>query len=192
MDQSSAKVGGVMRSVPLSRTPSQSRNSPATCQPKHSLTLASKWLPIPTMLRTQKVLSDMKAAESQWFSLPLSCHVQALQQCWRTAAHLVPEMLIRFKAGPRNRSFPGPGLHKHQDSHRCACGFGCGNIPSFSCSGTFTIQSSATNHPVLRVPIVRRCPDNHARQVTFLTALSFFSQASDKPGWALPTTAPAS
>lgn len=73
MDQSSAKVGGVMRSVPLSRTPSQSRNSPATCQPKHSLTLASKWLPIPTMLRTQKVLSDMKAAESQWFSLPLSC-----------------------------------------------------------------------------------------------------------------------
>lgn len=73
-------------------------------------------------------------------------------------------MLIRFKAGPRNRSFPGPGLHKHQDSHRCACGFGCGNIPSFSCSGTFTIQSSATNHPVLRVPIVRRCPDNHARQ----------------------------
>lgn len=25
------------------------------------------------MLRTQKVLSDTEAAESQWFSLPLSC-----------------------------------------------------------------------------------------------------------------------
>lgn len=38
-----------------------------------SLPMAIKWLPIPTMVRTQQVLSEMEAAEPQGFPLPLSC-----------------------------------------------------------------------------------------------------------------------
>lgn len=45
-----------------------------------------------TKVRAQQVPSEMEAAEPQGFPFPsLVLCIQSLQQCWRTAAHLVPD-----------------------------------------------------------------------------------------------------
>lgn len=179
-----------MRSVPLQNS-LQVQNSPGTCQTKQSLPLASKWLPIPTTVRTQQVLSEMEAAEPWGFPLPLCC-------VFRHCSSAEEQQLIlcqskkRCSSGSRLAQRTEPPLGQAYTSTKTATrGFGCGNIHSF-CSWTFANQSSATNHTVLRVPIVRRCPDNRARQVNISDSTVIFSQASDKPGRALPTTALAS
>lgn len=165
-----------MRSLPLQN--SQTRSSPATCQPKHSLTLASKWLPIPTMVRTQQVL---EAAEPQEFSLPLSC---VFRHC-SSAEEQQFILYQRCSSGSRLAQGTEASLGQAYTSTKTATdALMVLDVRTSPASPAHVrLQTRALPQTtVLRVPIMRRCPDNHAGQVNISDSIVFFSQASDKPG----------
>lgn len=137
---------------------------------------------IPNRVRAQQVQSEMEAADSPKAFLSLVLYIQlpvTTAVLKNSSSHLVP--------GSKNRCSPGSlpaecirdltGSGKYQGNHCCSLDFGHGkgNAPSFSCIRTFANQSSATNHVVLRFHIVRRYPDNRARQVNISDSSIYFS-----------------
>lgn len=174
-----------MRSVPLQNSLPVQKQS---CQPKQSLPWQANGCPCIQWQGHSKCRVKWKQLNPKGFpSLPLSCafsHCSSAEEQQLILCQTVRRDVHQVQRQPKEQKLPwaSPTQAPRQPLMRSWLWMWEGEHPQLLLLMPFAKQSSATNHTVLRVPTVRRCPHNRARQVSISDSTVFFSQASDKPG----------